>query len=73
MVTPAMLRTFMRDVVKELNLDMKCSCCGTAAAWYEYTRQEYAFGSDPVQATKTATGEVPAKARRRAKAPSLRN
>jgi len=33
---------FLRDVVKELRLEMKCSCCGTAAAWYEYTRHGYA-------------------------------
>ena len=33
---------FLRDVVKELHLEMNCSCCGTAAAWYEYTRHGYA-------------------------------
>jgi integrase len=33
---------FLRDVVKELQLEMKCSCCETAAAWYEYTRHGYA-------------------------------
>ncbi len=33
---------FLREVVKELHLEMKCSCCGTAAAWYEYTRPGYA-------------------------------
>jgi hypothetical protein len=32
----------LRDVVKELHLEMKCSCCGTAAAWYEYMRHGYA-------------------------------
>jgi hypothetical protein len=32
---------FLRDVVKELHLEMKCSCCGTAAAWYEYARHGY--------------------------------
>ena len=33
---------FLRDVVKELHLEMKCSCCGAAVAWYEYTRHGYA-------------------------------
>lgn len=37
---------FLRDVVKELHLEMKCSCCGTAAAWYEYTWHGYAVSLD---------------------------
>ena len=35
---------YLREVVApdKLNLEMKCSCCGTPAAWYEYTRHTYA-------------------------------
>src|SRR5262249_54874094 len=32
---------FLRDVVKELGLEMACKCCNTPAAWYEYTRHTY--------------------------------
>jgi integrase len=32
---------YLREVVGALGLAMSCKCCGTAAAWYEYTRHSY--------------------------------
>jgi hypothetical protein len=33
---------YIREVVKDLELGMACSCCQNPATWYEYTRHTYA-------------------------------